>query len=258
MARLVLIHWKPGELPERVARLETSGHRVDTPQLGGGSVLRVLVDDPPDAFVVDLGRAPSQGRDLGAHLRERASTRKVPLLFVGGAADKVAQVRELLPDAAFSSWDEVESALASALANPPRDPVAPGVFAGYSGTPLPRKLGISSGRTVVLVDAPDGFESILGVLPGDVRIRRQARGPAEVVLLFAGSRSHLERRFESALRATADRGLLWIAWPKKASGVATDLTQAEVRRHGLDRGLVDSKIASLDATWSGLRFTRRR
>jgi hypothetical protein len=127
----------------------------------------------------------------------------------------------------------------------------------YAGTPLPRKLGIRAGATVALLGAPPGFERTLGPLPGGASLRRDARRPAAVVLLFAASSAALARRFPTVARAVADGGRLWIAWPKRASGAATDLTQAGVRAFGLERGFVDYKISAIDATWSGLCFARR-
>lgn len=130
--------------------------------------------------------------------------------------------------------------------------------AGYSGTPLPRKLGIKSGETVALLGAPDDFDDTLGELPDGVRVKRQARGRADRVLVFARSRAELARRFPAAERALVERGGLWLCWPKKASGVATDLAEPDVRSFGLAAGFVDYKICAVDATWSGLLFARRK
>jgi hypothetical protein len=129
---------------------------------------------------------------------------------------------------------------------------------GYSGTPLPKKLGVRAGAVVTLLGAPPGFERKLGALPEKVRLKRQARGKANLIVLFLKSRAELDRRFPVAARALAEGGGLWIAWPKKASGVTTDLTQATVRRFGLGAGFVDYKICAIDETWSGLLFARRR
>ena len=129
--------------------------------------------------------------------------------------------------------------------------------AGYSGTPLPRKLGIKEGSRIAFVDAPEGFAETLGALPPAVEPKRQGRGPLDVIVLFATRRAALARRFPALARALAPAGGLWVAWPKKSSGVATDLDFAEVQRIGLDAGLVDNKIAAIDATWSALRFVVR-
>ena len=131
-------------------------------------------------------------------------------------------------------------------------------MAGYSGTPLPKKLGIRAGSVVALLGAPRGFEKTLGRLPEGVVLRHDARKAAGVLLLFVTSRSDLRKRFASATRAMGEPGALWIVWPKKASGVDTDLGGNEVRAFGLEAGLVDYKIAAVDATWSGLCFARRK
>ena len=130
-------------------------------------------------------------------------------------------------------------------------------MAGYSGTPLPQKLGIKPGMRLALVRAPEGFERELNPLPDGVRLRTQARGAQDVVLFFATRRSELERRFDGLARAIAPAGGLWIAWPKRTACVATDLREGVVRELGLAHGLVDNKVCAVDDTWSGLRFVVR-
>ncbi len=129
--------------------------------------------------------------------------------------------------------------------------------AGYSGRPLARKLGIKAGMVVVLIDAPAGAEALLEPLPEGVVLRRGNRGGREITLWFTTSRRELERRFEAVARAVGE-GTLWMAWPKRSSGVATDLTEDTMREVALPAGLVDSKVCAIDETWSGLRLTRRR
>jgi hypothetical protein len=129
--------------------------------------------------------------------------------------------------------------------------------AGYSGTRLPRKLGIKPGATVAWSGAPAGFDRTLGDLPADVTVRSRVRGPLDVVVVFARRRTELVRRFDGARRALTPAGGLWVAWPKKSSGVATDLTFETVQRLGLDTGLVDNKVCAIDDTWSALRFVHR-
>jgi hypothetical protein len=126
----------------------------------------------------------------------------------------------------------------------------------YTGTPLPRKLGIRSGMVVALLGAPRGFAETLSA-PADVRVRNRAQGMAEIIVLFAKSRADLSRRFPAAARALAKGGSLWIAWRKKTSKQASDLDPAAVRRFAEAHGFVDYKISAIDATWSGLRFARR-
>ncbi|MGB6337366.1 MAG: hypothetical protein WBG96_17305 [Thermoanaerobaculia bacterium] len=258
MSRISLVHWSLEEGKERASQLRRAGHRVKMVSPQGGDSLQDLLTKPPDSFVIDLGRSPSQGRDLAIWLRGRKATRSVPIVFVSGDPQKVAGVRKVLPDAVFSEWRRIRSAVRQAIESPPTAPVQPGAMAGYAGTPLPKKLGIKEGSVVVLLGAPGDFEETLGTLPPEVRPRRRARGEADLVLLFCKRLAELERRFPVAVRTMAEGGSLWIAWPKQASGVATDLTQNKVRAYGLDNGLVDFKICAIDDTWSGLRFARRK
>jgi hypothetical protein len=128
--------------------------------------------------------------------------------------------------------------------------------AGYSGTPLPKKLGIKPGHRVLLLSAPDGFEEI--ALPDeDVTVGRQARGKADVIVSFHTERADLARRMPVLRAAMQPAAGLWIAWPKRASKVPTDLTENVVRELALANTLVDNKVAALDDKWSGLRLVIR-
>ena len=129
--------------------------------------------------------------------------------------------------------------------------------AGYSGAPLPKKLGIREGSRVAVVSAPVGFERVLGALPAGVHLRTDARGRCDVVVWFVTRRAELARRFPSFARQLETDGGLWVAWPKQTSGVASDLGFEAVQTVGLGAGLVDNKVCAIDATWSGLRFVRR-
>jgi hypothetical protein len=120
----------------------------------------------------------------------------------------------------------------------------------YSDTPLPRKLGIKEGSRVALQKAPDGFADLLGVKP-------KLRGEFDVAVLFATRQGELTRAFTPLARRLAPAGGLWVAWPKKASGVETDLTFDAVQRTGLDAGLVDNKSCAIDDTWQAVRFVIR-
>lgn len=128
--------------------------------------------------------------------------------------------------------------------------------AGYSGTPLPRKLGIKPESRVLIAAAPVGFE--LDAVPHDAVVHTRAAGSSyDVVLAFCPDRRRLQQRFASMTPRLTTAGALWIAWPKKASGVETDLDENVVRDVGLGYGLVDVKVIAIDATWSGLKFVRR-
>jgi hypothetical protein len=123
---------------------------------------------------------------------------------------------------------------------------------GYSGTPLPKKLGIKDGDRVVVLSPPEGFS--IGV---DYDESLRGKSEANVIVLFAKTRAELEKRFVAAAERLETAGGLWVAWPKKSSGVATDLDENKIRAFGLGVGLVDNKVCAIDGTWSGLRFVRR-
>jgi len=208
--------------------------------------------------VIDLDRLPAQGRDIGVMLRTTARSRHTPLVFVDGAETKIARTREVLPDASYTSRDEMVGSIRQAIAKPPINPVVPeSNFAGYSGTPLPKKLGVKAESTVALVNAPDDFKATLGELPVGTKVLHEGQTGAEVTLWFLDSLAELQKGI-SRMGEIAGDGRLWICWPKKASGIGTDVTQKNVRSTGLATGLVDFKICAIDATWSGLCFTRRK
>ena len=129
--------------------------------------------------------------------------------------------------------------------------------AGYSGTPLPRKLGIKPGARLALIGAPDGFDETLGELPPGVSVRRSVRGGYDVGVAFFSRLAQFDRRLPALKAALEPTGGLWIAWPKRASGMDTDMTETVVRELGLAAGLVDNKVCAVDQVWSGLRFVYR-
>jgi CheY-like chemotaxis protein len=257
MRRIVLIHWKPAEAEKHVETLRSGGMAVEVVAPKDGRAVRALGARTPDAFLIDLSRLPSQGQAVGIELRKTADTRRVPLVFVGGEEAKVERVFRVLPDAAFLSWDELPHSLDAAIRSTPAKPATPNAMAGYSGTPLPKKLGIKPSSTVAILGAPDGFEAKLDPLPEGARVQRQTR-TSDRVLFFVDSLLTLQRRFGAASRTVREGGGLWIIWPKKVSGVKTDVTETAVREYGLAAGWVDYKICAVDETWSGLQFARRR
>lgn len=131
--------------------------------------------------------------------------------------------------------------------------------AGYSGTPLPKKLGIKEGHLVATVAAPDDFETTLGPLPASVRLRStlRSKGPFDVIVVFARSEAEVRNRFDRARAKLSVAGGLWVAWPKQSSPLATSLKESHVRAYGLSTGLVDNKVCAIDTDWSGLRFVVR-
>ena len=130
---------------------------------------------------------------------------------------------------------------------------------GYSGTPLPKKLGLKPDARFGVVGAPEGFGRTLGELPPGVRVQTIAAGKDryDVIVCFTSSMAELAKRLPALKRRLELAGGLWMAWPKKASGLATDVSENAVRAVGLDAGLVDNKVCAIDDVWSGLRFVYR-
>ncbi len=259
MARVLLIHWNTAEAEPRLATLRDAGHQPALFLPGTSASTKGLSANPPEAILIDLSRLPSHGSAVAAHFRNRKALRNVPLIFLEGAPEKVERVRQLIPDAVFTTWPKALPALKKSLKAPlPAAPVVPpGAMAGYSGTPLPRKLGIKSGTSALLLEAPDAFEELLEPLPEGVQLSRHPRGLFDRVLFFAASRDEFIRGFDRAASSVAPNGHLWIAWPKKTSRLAFDLSQDLIRAHGMGRLWVDFKICAIDADWSGLCFARR-
>ncbi len=131
-------------------------------------------------------------------------------------------------------------------------------MAGYSGTPLARKLGFKSGMRVWLRNAPDDFERLLEGLPDDVSLSRRKRSNVDLVICFNTSAEKLEADVDLSRSVIPPNGVIWTAWPKKASKVPTDITEDRLRAMFLPTGLVDVKVCAIDDTWSGLKFVIRK
>ena len=256
MRRVLLIHQNAVDATERAKSLRAAGYDVAviTPQ--GLKFLRDVRRDPPDAIVIDIERLPSVGRDIGMALRISKSTRLLPLVFAGGAPEKVAGIRNWLRDAAYAPWSRIGRELGRALACQTIDPVVPrSIFDPYSCTPLLKKLGIKADLSVALVDAPDGFSKSLGRLPDGVVLHEKSE-KCDLTMWFVRSSNELDRGIKK-IATQIGSGLIWIAWPKKTSASVSDLSQVSVRSAGLANGLVDFKVCAINETWSGLLFKRR-
>ncbi len=248
-ARVKLVHWNKEEAEERAKKLGDVAVEIVCDGASAGSMVRDLRRRPPAAIVVDLSRIPSQGRDLALALRESKATRSIPVVFVGGEREKVERIQKLLPDATYASWRGIRGALKRASSHPPTNPVIRSRMSGYAHKSLAEKLGIRFDSRVAMPGAPKGFEEKLGV--------PRARGRRDLTLWFVASRSKLDKGV-ARMSVHANHGRLWILWPKKSGPAGVDLDPAVVRRAAEGEGLVDFKIASIDETWSGLRFTRRK
>jgi CheY-like chemotaxis protein len=256
MANVRLIHWNGSEGRERKLRLASLGHHAEFDDVDGQGLMRVLRASAPDAFVIDLSRLPSHGREVAMWLRSTKSTRQVPIVFVDGDPAKVAQLKQLLPDATYTSWPRLGTALAKAIARPPANPVVP-PSSIYTGKPTVDKLGIKPGMRVCLLNAPPGFADSLVPKPPGVVYTARPTAECELFVVFVRARRELAVPLSQLLSGIV-RQTVWLAWPKKASGVKTDLDGNVVRQAGMAAGLVDFKICSIDDTWSGLAFKRRK
>lgn len=139
----------------------------------------------------------------------------------------------------------------------PKQPKSSRATAGYSGTPLPKKLGIRENSRVVLVNAPERFERKLEPMPAGADISDDG-SLANVSILFAKSETELVRDFRTLAKSLPEKVAFWIAWPKQASGIKTDLKEGIIREFGLAHGWVDYKVCAIDEIWSGLCFARRK
>jgi hypothetical protein len=131
-------------------------------------------------------------------------------------------------------------------------------MAGYSATPLPQKLGIKPGMIVVAIDAPDNYRNLLGPIPSGVNFATRAVGNTRFVHLFVTRRMELAKQLSILRKKIPDDAALWISWPKKSSGVPTDVTEDVIRAVALPLGFVDIKVCAVDETWSGLKLMIRR
>lgn len=258
MSAIRLIHWNEAEACERAARLTRCGYTVEWQVRPGPESLKELKTTRAGAIVIDLTRLPAQGRDVAIYLRRSKATRNLPIVFVGGEEAKVARVKQVLPDAVYTTWPDIERSLARALAQPPGERVVPAsVFAPYADRPAAAKLGIRPGSVIAAVHAPADFPGLLGALPENVTLVSRLKGGVTLAIWFVRDRRELDAR-AGAVAARVVGFPIWIAWPKKVAGSSPDVGQQDVRRAGLAEGLVDYKICAIDATWSALLFRRRR
>lgn len=261
-AQLVrLVCWND-ELAQQHAREITKlGYRVEAGSLRGSSAfISHFRDLKPAAVVIDLDRLPSHGREIGVVLRSSKTTRHIPLVYVGGEEEKVARIRNELPDAAFTSWQKLSAALKHAIASPPIAPVRPTPhMERWGAASLPQKLGIAANMQVALIGgAEDGLVEIIGELPENASICPRIGAHTRLVLYAAHSLRELDAAINHAQTYLPEGASFWIIHPKSAAKQHTDFNQNDVRSLALASGFVDYKVCSVDAQWSGLKFARKK
>lgn len=253
MVRVLVIHRKPEVAAERARRLAAEGLEAAAYPVLGPSAFREIRANPPDAILIDLSELPSYGRAMAVLLRERKSTRKIPLVFLKGDPEKIARVREVLPDAVFATWPRVAPAIEQAIEGAPQEPAVPKL----SGVALPQKLRMGEDSVVALLDAPADIRRILGPLPQGVRLQDRI-GDAGLILLFVRSAAALGRALPPLASEMRRGRTLWVCWPKRTSAEPCDLTLTLIREMASPYDLVDSKICAIDETWSATAISRRR
>jgi CheY-like chemotaxis protein len=252
MLRLRLIHWKAAEAARYLTLLKEAGHRVEYSPEFSPQLMRDWRSSPPDAFIIDLSRLPSHGREIAIALRQSKATRAIPILFCEGEDEKVAKTRTLLPDAVFCPFSRLKSGLRQL--RPADTPVVPlAMMDRYAGRTIAQKLGIRSGDAVRLLDAPRDMPAALGDLPADITF---VESQAAAVTLFFATDPHELRQQLSELRSLAAKTKLWVCW-KKGKAAEGAVSERLVRETGISLGLVDYKICSVSAVWSGLLFAAK-
>ena len=252
---ITLIHWNTNEAAERIETLLAAGFSAFHFLPQGSSSLRVFDTSPPTAFVLDLTRLPSHGKEIALSLRERKSTRNIPLVFVGGDPVKVEKIRALLPDAIYTQWEQIKEGIHHAIAAAPVKPVKPTPYMDrYAGRPLAKKLGLKENMTLALYNSPENF--LRTDVPTGLKIHNNAKKKRDLTMWFVRSEKEYRAHFIHAAK-TAIGGNIWICWTKKTGSIASDLSEKIVREVGLNAGWVDFKVCSIDDDWSGLLFKFR-
>jgi hypothetical protein len=251
MPRIRLLHTKAAEAAPHVASLRQAGFEVQYDERPRPADIRA---GAPDLVLIDLTRLPSHGREVAVYCRGSKALRYVPIVFAGGDVEKVAQLRELIPDAVYTSWPEVLSAIDSALVASPASVVVPTpMMQRYGNRTVAQKLGITPGAVVSVIDPPRGFPSMLGDIPEGVSFSETGRDSPAVTLWFV----HDAPSYMASLgkrRSIARKSKLWIIWPKGEAGKKAGINQNVIRKTALDAGLVDYKICAVNEQWSGMLF----
>lgn len=250
----ILIHWNPAARQTRRDELAAHCTHVDAPSETGPDLVRRIVDAAPDVVVIDLTRAQSLGRDMALALRRRRALRDVPIVFVDGPPERVEAIRTVMPEATFTTWDRIGTALRTEQDRPAIAPVS--AFAPFASRPLVAKLGIREGMRVGVIDAPEDFVGSLEGLPSGVGFV-DAGLPCDLTLWFVATAAELEGS-SAAIARQSTWSPIWIIHPKKRSRQGGDLTQAVVRAFARMLGMVDYKVSAIDATWTGMLVRRRK
>ena len=259
MGRVRLVCWKEEVAAERAEGLKKAGVAVDASPFNPAGMITRLREDPPAVILIDLDRLPSHGREVAVALRNSKALRGIPIVFAGGAGEKVARIREELPDAVFTDWAKADRAVKAAMKKAPAVTVKPAPhMQRYAGSPLAKKLDLKAGVKAVLIGPEPGFVELLGDVPEGLEWQARVTAETKLMLWFVRASSELMHAFEIAGARMLAGCSLWIIYPKKAGRFKVDFNQNNVREAGLAVGLVDYKICAVDADWSGMKFAKRK
>jgi hypothetical protein len=251
-ARIVVAHYDSAEALRLAERVTREGFQGEPYVYRGSKGFRWLRENPPAAVLIDLTAMPSYGKYLGCMLREQKGTRSIPIVFLNGDPQKTAQIKTLLPDATFTSLPRLAAAIQKTVTRPPANPVIP-----KSDQLAASKLKIREGSVVALIGAPKEVKSSLKPLPAGVRFQTKEAG-ADVVVTFVKSVASLGRELPALAGQPRAGRAIWIAWPKKASESAGDLTMPRIVEMCAAYGLAAYKSCAVDETWSAVVIAPKR
>ncbi|HEY6986983.1 MAG TPA: hypothetical protein VH369_01290 [Bryobacteraceae bacterium] len=255
MARIRLLHWNASEAAKYLSALTAARHRVEYDERFEPRLVRQWRTQPPDVFVIDLSRLPAQGREIAIALRQWPTTRRVPIVFCDGAPEKVEKTRALLGDALYCEFSKLRNSIRKALAEPCAEATVPTpMMKRYAMRTTAQKLGITADSTVAVIDPPRDYLTVLGDLPAGVQFIEDR--VASVTLCFVHDLPSLQERM-SERRRLARTSKLWFCWRKGKTAVS-GLSGNSIRAAAVALGLIDYKICSLNAVWSGMLFAFRK
>ena len=252
--QVILLRWKDSEIHGLAARLKncTVTNYVPVPGEGMNGLQKYGL---PDALVISLDRLPSHGRDIGYAFHKQKATRQVPLVYVGGDEDKIAKIRDLLPEASFTGWDRILATIHEAISNPAVTPPKP-VRVVISEAPLHQKIGLKADMHIALMNAPAPLEKLVPGLPQGIRIYEQpAADEVAMTLWFVRSTDEFECDLPAIAAALGKKPRLWSFYQKGSKkGFSWNglLESAAIHR------LSQFKIMRLNDVWTGVAFGRSR
>jgi hypothetical protein len=250
MARIRMLHWRDHQA--LLSALRTAGHQVDFEVRPTITTIRTA---NPEAIVIDLSITPSRGRDYAVYLRGSKSMRHLPIVFVDGEPEKVQKIRELLPDAVYTTLGKVAGAIKRAMLKAPAAPVVPPQYMErWTGRTTAQKMGIKEGSRVAVIDPPPDYVRVLGELPKDVVLEEDPEEILPVTIWFVRDPEDYIRALPRK-RKIAVRSRFWVVWPK---GQRDGINQFVIRETALQLGLVDYKICSVNEVWTAMVFAVKK